>query len=109
MYKIVDKVDGQYKTLFHGVNGSKVLENNKWLKAEVKTVIDGSNGTPYESGWHVLKTVHEAGAYLKNFTSTENKRIVKCKVRKIRKKEHSRNNVYLTDWIFIEGEICETL
>ena len=71
-YKIVneDKPD-VFKTLFHGVNKSRVLEFGKWLKAELKQVKDGTSNTTYLSGWHIEECVE----YLKVFKHTNKKRI----------------------------------
>ena len=38
-YKIVDYENGQYKTLFHGVNKSRVLKFNEWLEADMKCIL----------------------------------------------------------------------
>ena len=54
-YKIIDQIDGKYKTLFHGLNGSKTIPTNQWLKAEEKLVSDGSGNKKYLSGWHLFK------------------------------------------------------
>lgn len=103
MYKILDKdKEGNLKTLFHGVDGTKKVPLNVWLKAKVKDVMDGTNGTVYRSGFHVLNNYENCEEYLKNFTNIENKVIVKCEVGELWKKEHSRNDgVYLTDKVKI--------
>ena len=49
-YKIVELDDGHIKTLFHGLNGSRILPCNVWLKSEQKLVKDGTSKTFYESG-----------------------------------------------------------
>jgi hypothetical protein len=98
-YKIMDKDEkGRYKTLFHGLNGSKVLMPDKWYTAEKKMVSDGK-GTEYLSGFHVLPTSDECVEYLVKFKNLNDKVIVKCQCQKLRKKEHSNSNVYLADKI----------
>ena len=104
-YKIVDCENGVYKTLFHGVDGSRTLEFDKWLKADVKEVSDGSSSTIYMSGWHVLHTYEECKEYLKRFKHVENKRIVKCHISEVWPKEHSKANVFLAKYIYILEEI----
>jgi len=101
-YKIVDDHNGILKTLFHGVNRSKTLTLNKWLKAEIKDVRDGSCQKTYKSGFHILKTYEECKEYLKRFTHIDKKKIVKCKAMNVWSKTHSRSNVYLAEYIFIE-------
>ncbi len=100
-YKIVDVVDGEIKTLFHGLNGSRTVPANKWLKADKKLVRDGTSNTWYTSGWHVLKSKEECEEYLTKFKNIQYKQILKCKVRgEIRPKEHSPSNVYLADEVY---------
>ena len=101
-YKIVDEYDDILKTLFHGVYGSRVLKQKEWLKADIKDVRDGSSQTYYKSGWHILPSYEEGVEYLKRFTYTDKKKIVKCKAKNIWPKTHSRANVFLAEYILIE-------
>ena len=102
-YKIVDEdKPNLFKTLFHGTNKSRILLFNKWLKAEIKDVTDGSCQKPYKSGWHIAPTYEDCINYLKYFKNTDKKRIVKCKAKNIWKKEHSRGNIFLAEYIKIE-------
>lgn len=98
-YKIVNVKDDTLRFLFHGVDNSKTIEPNKWYVADKKMVIDGTNGTQYLSGFHILETIEEAEKYLTNFSTTDNKRIVEVLAKDIRKKEHSRSEVFLADEI----------
>lgn len=105
MYKILNKdKNGNLKTLFHGVNGSKTVPIDTWMEADIKDVMDGTNGTVYRSGFHVLDTYENCVQYLENFTRVENKVIVECEVGQLWRKEHSRNGgVYLTDKVLIKN------
>ena len=107
-FKIVDD-DGRggVKTLFHAVNGSKRLPPARWIEADVKPVSDGTNGTVYQSGFHVFDDLNEAYHYLNLFKNVEPKRIVRAKIGDKWPKSHSRANVWLTDRIFIEGIVCD--
>lgn len=100
-YKIVDYRDGTYKTLFHGINRSKVLVFDEWLKADIKPVRDGTNGTVYNSGWHIMTSYDECVDYLKKFKNIEPKRIVMCDAKNIWPKGHSKENVFLSEYIYI--------
>jgi hypothetical protein len=106
-YKIVDKdAKGNYKTLFHGVDGSRVMPVGSWVRSEQKTVRDGSSGTEYTSGWHVLLSLTECKRYLSKFKKSDEKVIVKVNVKgSIWPKEHSPSNVYLCEYIMIVDEI----
>ena len=101
-YKIVEMdPKGNLKTLFHGVNRSRILEVGKWLTAELKMVKDGTSKTEYLSGWHIAPTYEECVDYLKAFKHRHNKRIVKCEAKNIRPKSHSRHNIFLAEHILI--------
>lgn len=99
-YKIVDVVNGDVKTLFHGLNGSRTLPLNKWLKAEKKMVQDGK-GTMYLSGFHIMQSLEDSIEYLKRFQNVENKGVVLVSTKKEWKKEHSPSNVWLCEEIKI--------
>lgn len=105
-YKIVE-VDnkGNIKTLFHGIDGSRVLPLNTWLDAEIKFVKDGTSKTEYLSGFHILKSPETCRDYLEFFKHKHNKRIVRCKAKTIWPKSHSRHPVFLAERIFIEEMI----
>ncbi len=102
-YKIMEKADKPncFKTLFHGINGTRTVPIGKWLDATIKPVKDGSGGTVYNSGIHVLDTYDDAVSYLKNFSDITNKEIVVCEARGIRLKRHSKHKVLLCDKIKI--------
>ena len=101
-YKIVelDKKEN-IKTLFHGINRSRLLKVGKWLKAEMKMVRDGPNSSEYLSGWHIAPTYEECVEYLKAFKHRHNKRIIKCEAKNIRSKSHSRHDIFLAEYIYI--------
>jgi len=101
----VDK-NGNYKTLFHGNNGSRILERNKWIKSTQKLVRDGSKKTAkeYLSGWHVIPGEKEVTQrFLKSFFRAPRKlKVVEVKVRGKRwPKAHSRHNILLCEQIKI--------
>lgn len=99
-YKIVEQKNGQLKTLFHGVNGSRNLILNQWLDAVIKNVSDGK-GTQYTSGWHIMDNYEECAYYLTKFKNQDTKKIICCHAKNVRKKSHSPNNVYLAEKLFI--------
>lgn len=99
-YKIVELKKGHIKTLFHGINKSRVLKKDVWIIADKKMVNDG-DGTEYLSGLHIMMTYDECVKYLQRFKNKETKGIISCHAKGIRKKEHSPHNVYLADTIKI--------
>jgi hypothetical protein len=106
-YKIVDiDSQGNYKTLFHGVNGTRKLPHGVWIKAEIKEdVRDGSrkNATPYKSGFHVMPSREIAETFFhKRFKNKKYRKVVECFVKgKIWKKVHSPSEIYLCEQIMI--------
>jgi len=99
-YKIVDLVDDQVKTLFHGNRGSRTLPHKEWLEAELKIVSDG--GTKYLSGWHIIPSLEECLEYLEKFKNIEPKAVIKCRAKEVWKKAHSPSNIWLSKWLYIE-------
>lgn len=99
-YKIVQEHGNDIKLLFHGINGTKVLPINKWVKAKrVENAMDGV-GTSYTSGIHIIDGLEEARKYLSRFRRND-RIIVECIAKGLRKKEKSRSAVYLADEILI--------
>jgi hypothetical protein len=98
---------GNLKTLFHGLNGSRTIPLGKWLTATMKPVKDGSSKTTYLSGWHIVPSKEECLEYLKYFKNIENKVVVKCRAKTIRPKKHSRHNVFLSKYIIIDEVLYE--
>lgn len=96
-YKLIDIRDGEPCTLFHGIDGSRTMPTDEWVKAVKKPVSDGSSSTTYTSGLHVLETRQQALDYLEKFKYTSQKGIATCYCRGLRPKEHSRDNVWLAD------------
>jgi hypothetical protein len=105
-YKICDKIDGNVKTLFHGVNGTRNLPKGQWVTADKKMVSDGSGKRKYLSGFHVLPTIEDCKQYLKRFKHTANKVFIECEVGgDMWPKEHSTSPVLLVDKIKFLGEV----
>lgn len=96
-YKIIETDDkGNIKTLFHGLNGTRIITPGVWLKAVEKLVRDGTGNKWYKSGWHVLLDEADAHDYLKRFTTrTEKLKVKPVMVKDIRPKKHSKCDVFL--------------
>lgn len=106
-YRLVEiGKDGSLKTLFHGLNKSRVLVKGKWLTCKRKIVHEGVNGTKYISGFHVLPSLKECKEFSKIFRIRHNRRIIRLKYRNFRSKRHSRGPVLLANQIFISTN-CE--
>ena len=99
-YKIVQLKDDQYKTLFHGINGSKVLKPNEWINAVIKENASDGHGSTYTSGIHIIDGAENAVSYLGRF-KREDITIVRCHAKGLTHKAKSKEYVYLAKSIFI--------
>ena len=81
------------------------LISGMWLKSSKKVVTDGGfkRDTKYLSGWHLFADFDECKKYAQRFKNN-NLAIITVKAQGIRKKEHSRANVYLADEIYIPSD-----
>ena len=107
-YRIVEVKNNEYHSLFHGTNRSRKLETGKWLRANKKTVKDGSCSTYYQSGWHVMKTKKATQEFFdKMFRIKKDRIIIPVKVRTdaLRPKSHARGELYLVDEMLIEEKL----
>ena len=99
-YKIVLKEGDHIRTLFHGINGSRILPFNKWIVGIKKMVKDASKSNTYLSGIHVFKFKTIATKYLKRFRTEKDRIIIRCFATGLRNKP-SNIEVLLADQIFI--------
>ena len=106
-YKIVERDKSyNYRTLFHGVDGSRRLPVGKWMRSQQKEVSDGYRGTKYKSGWHIMMDLDDCKKYLSKFTANLDRVIVMVDVKgKIWPKKHSLSDVYLCEYIKVIREI----
>ena len=105
-YKIIDNnpFTNEVTFIHFGLNGSKKIKFDKWLKATEKPVIDGSKGTRYTSGFHVFESLEDAIEYRRKFKKNyERKEIARVNVKGIREKTHSRAKVFLAKQIKFES------
>ena len=86
----------QFKTLFHGINGTRILPINKFVKAKKKRVSDGKS-TTYISGFHVFPNVKFCLKYSKRFGKRTQRAICVVRYTGNRTKEHSNSGVILAD------------
>jgi hypothetical protein len=102
-YKIVEvRRDGLYRTLFHGIRGSRIITPEVWSKAEIKPAVSDSKGKTYESGWHILPTWELACHYLKRFKQRHgNLIIVECEARGRIRPKPTNSEVLLADELFL--------
>jgi len=111
-YKIVEYDKGVLKSLFHGTNGTRIMEQHTWLEAQIReNAKDGTSKTTYKSGWHVLPTLDECKAYLSRFTKRLDKLvIVEVEIGgDIWEKEHSPSNVLLSTRMKINDVVYKHL
>ena len=101
-YRIVDIDGDNFKSLFHSVlNGRRLMPKNTWIKAIKRIGWEGSDGTKYRTGFHVLPTLEECKKYASKFKIKDRRRIISLYCKNLRKKKHSSSNVLLADQIYI--------
>ena len=103
VYKVFINDNNSIKNLFRGIEGSRTIPVDKWLRAENRMSVDGSGQEPYLTGIHVLKDKEKAIKYLDNFRKPKERIIIKCLAKDLRQKP-TNENVYLADWIYIPKE-----
>jgi len=101
-FKIVDVINGDIKTLYHGNNKCRKLQPKKWLKSQQKIVKDHMRQEGYISGWHLFSNYDECLKYLRYFKRLEHKKIVKCQAKDVWQKPCQRAQVFLAKEIYIE-------
>ena len=106
-YRLVEKTDKGYKTLFHGINKSRFLPVGEWIRSEQKQVKDGTKGKYYESGWHVMENLEECQKFMSSrFKAPRELVVVECLIKgKTWPKAHSPYNITLCEWMKIEREV----
>lgn len=108
-YKIVNYViPDEYEILFHGINGTRKIPLDTWLKADRKWA--GEGGQKYWTGFHVFLTEYIAEKYLERFTDKKKTRVVvHCYAKGIRPKESSRGNVFLAKELMVPAYFIKEL
>jgi len=99
-YRICERKGDKVMTLFHGINGTRVLPMNIWIEAIIKPVCDGTRktSTEYISGFHVFSDKDDCRKFVKKFRKERDLVMVECNVKgKIWKKSHSPSPVLLAE------------
>jgi len=103
-YRIFEVRHYTPSTLFHGVNGSRLLSLNAWHIAKMDQVRDGTSKTCYTSGFHTTLTRTDAEMYLSRFKKPRH--LVICRILiggKQWPKEHSPSPIVLSEKIRISS------
>ena len=101
-YKIIEEKDEELYFLHHGINGSKKIQLNEWIEADIKEKVrDGSGGKRYTSGIHIIDGFDNVITYASKFKKDRKYVIVRCHAEEVRMKEHSKDYVYLANRIKI--------
>jgi len=105
-YRILeyDAKTQNYKTLFHGLNGSRIIPTGTWLTAQRKLVADGTSKRKYISGFHVLRWLPDCLKYARKFKLPRNRIIVEVWFKDYRRKRHSNSPVLLADKMYISKD-----
>lgn len=101
-YRLFQIRDGQPTTLFHGVDRDRTMPIGEWIEAEVETVFDGTDGTRYQSGFHVLPSYEGVVSYLRQFRKGRPLLVCRVEVQDTWEKSHSPSDVLLSRWMKVE-------
>lgn len=96
-YRICERKGDKLLTLFHGINGSRVMPIDAWMTANKKLVQDGNRKTSkkYLSGFHCLVDIDECRDFINKFRVQRDFVLVECEIDDTWEKTHSRHNVLL--------------
>ena len=98
VWRIVEKHEKGLKTLFHGINGSRILPRGVWLKAEQKIGSEGK-GRKYLTAFHCLDSKENMLKFTEKFRIKKNRYIIPILAKQIRPKQGSK--ALLASEIFI--------
>lgn len=88
------------KTLFHGVNGSRIVPHGVWLQADTRLVRDGTGDNWYHGGFHVVADMDTLLSYLNRFTAPRRLVAVEVNARGLRPKP-TNPNILLADEMYV--------
>lgn len=98
-WRLFEEKNGELHTLFHGVHGSRQIEEDLWYRANNRLVRDGTSKTWYEGGFHVFADV-QGLAYLGRFKKPRKLVAVQVLVDGLRPKP-TNGEVLLADWMMV--------
>lgn len=78
-------------TLFHGINGSRLVPVGIWLSADKKIVKDGVSGKPYLSGFHAFKDIDPEVFVKQKFRKERTFAVVEVIIEDIYEKPSNKN------------------
>ena len=108
-FRLVEVYQGRPLTLFHGIKvpgadrRTRKIPIGEWIQAEQRPVRDGT-GPFYTSGFNVLLTQDRMSDYAKRFKAPRILMVIPVKVRGLRRKEHSKSDVWLADWMRVDED-----
>lgn len=81
-WRLFEQKGDDLYTLFHGVNGSRKIEEGVWYEADDRLVRDGTSKTWYPGGFHVFWGTNPEGLieYIDRFTKPRHLVLVKVEI-----------------------------
>ena len=90
-WRLFEEKDGKLFTLFHGVDGSRQIEEGVTYKASNRLVRDGTSKTWYHGGFHVFRNNAPISSYILRFTAPRRLVLVNVKVTGCKEKPTNEN------------------
>lgn len=72
--------NGEYYTLFHGVNGSRKIPIDAWVTAKQSVGYEGSHGKKFRTGFHVFDSLEYGLKFISKFRKKRTIAIVEIEV-----------------------------
>ena len=94
-YRLFEWKDGKYLTLFHGINGSRVVPVGKWIKAKQSIVYEGQHGKRYRAGFHIFKSLSMIPIFINKFKAHRALAVVRVEIRGNIRNKPSNPNIFL--------------
>ncbi len=103
-WKVFTVVDSnKLKFLYHGINKDRNIQFDKWLKADVKQVRDGTGKRYYKSGFHVFLTFELALKWLAAATKDEKRTICPVSIKNWDYKKSAKyKDTVLAEYLYID-------
>lgn len=100
-YRIVEFKNDKMHTLFHGNQGSRILEHSTWMQADTDKFVRDGGHSYYKAGWHVIREKEYCEAYLSNFRKPRDLRVIEVWHEQGFRFKPSNPKVLLTEWLYI--------
>jgi hypothetical protein len=94
-YRLFELKDGNYLTLFHSVNGTRIIPIGQWIKAKQCIAYEGQHGKKYRAAFHVFDSIEIIPTFIKKFHASRTLIVAQVVVRGKCRKKPSNSTITL--------------